>query len=168
MTDKLQEPTAQPSPPPPDRTSRLIRYRRILIICMHLVLFAVSLLLAFGLAYNFDFSGEVWSHLFLPMLPAVLFIKLVVFWSFGLYHGWWRYVSLQDLIRITIATHISTFLFALLYFVAPSEYGLKRLSPGLVELVGFEHFRQTVFLLDWLCTILLVSARRIARSGTSS
>ncbi len=135
-----------------------IRYRRAMIVLVHIVIFAVSLLLAFSLAYNFKYGDWV-QHTFLPMLPVVILIKLLVFWAFGLYHGWWRYVSLQDLIRITIASHISSFFFVCTFFVG------GYLAPQFLHMqykVQFEEFRQVIFLLDWACTIALASGVRIA------
>jgi len=142
----------------------ILRYRRLLIVFVHVVLFALALLLAFGLAYNFklvDDIGRNWFiKLFLPMLPAVLIFKLIIFWRFGLYHGWWRYVSLQDLVQITKATHLSTVFFVLGFVVA--GYVVPRYYPTVSEKVDFEMFRQVVFVLDWACTIALVSGVRVA------
>ncbi len=138
----------------------LLRYRRILIVFVHVALFALSLLMAFGLAYNFQGFSDWFGQLYLPILTTVLVIKLLVFWAFGLYHGWWRYVSLQDLLQITKASHVSTFLFVLVFFLA--GYVIPRFSPGLNDLIPFEQFRQTIFLLDWACTIALVCGIRVA------
>jgi len=139
--------------------SLVLRYRRILIVFVHVVLFALSLLMAFGLAENFS-NVDKWFHqLFLPILSIVLVIKLLVFWAFGLYHGWWRYVSLQDLIQITKASHISTFLFVGVFFVG--GYVLPKMNPGFEETLSFETFKQVIFLLDWACTIALVCGVRV-------
>jgi len=138
----------------------VLRYRRFFIVVAHLVLFGLSLLLAFAMAANFRFTDDWFTKQFLPILPVVLLIKLVVFWFFGLYHGWWRYVSLQDLIRITKATHVSTFLFVVAFFSATSI--LPRAWPNLLDYIDLERFRQVVLLLDWLGTIALVCGARIA------
>jgi FlaA1/EpsC-like NDP-sugar epimerase len=142
--------------------SAVLRYRRALIVFVHVFLFALSLLIAFGLAYNFSGTGEWFHPQYLTMLPAVLLIKLLVFWSFGLYHGWWRYVSLWDLIRIAMASHVSTFLYVTAFFVAgylsPRFESFSQIMP--VE--AFESFRQSIFLLDWACTIALVCGVRVA------
>ncbi len=135
-----------------------LRYRKVLIILVHAVIFTLSLLLAFGLAYNFRF-GDWFYSIFLPLLPPVLLIKLMVFGVFGLYHGWWRYVSLRDIIQITKASHISTFIFVCLFFL--SGYLLPKYW-GYVYKINYEEFRQVVFLLDWACTIALASGIRVA------
>jgi FlaA1/EpsC-like NDP-sugar epimerase len=143
--------------------SLILRYRRGLIVLVHAVLFALSLLMSFGLAYNFSGLSEWFYPLYLPMLSVILVIKLVVFWRFNLYQGWWRYVSLYDLIRITIASHVSLFIFVLAFFAfawtgSHSPATVERIFP--VE--RLETFRQSIFLLDWACTIAMVCGVRIA------
>jgi len=141
-----------------------LRYRRAMIAGVHIVLFALSLVIAFALAYNFRVQDDWPTKMFLPMLPVVLVIKLVVFGRFGLYHGWWCYVSLQDLIRITFATHVSLFFFICAFFSV--GYVGENISPQLaryvMRIVDFERFRQVIFALDWGCTIALVSGVRLA------
>lgn len=146
------------SSPEKNKKSGILRYRKAFIILIHVIIFTLSLLLAFGLAYNFRY-GEWFGQVFLPMLPVVVLIKLVVFGLFGLYHGWWRYVSLRDIIQITKASHISTFVFVCLFFL--SGYLLPRYL-GYMYPLDYEEFRQVVFLLDWACTIALASGVRIA------
>lgn len=143
--------------------SIVLRYRRVLIVLVHTVLFALSLLMSFGLAYNFSDVTNWFYPLYLPMLSVILVIKLLVFWGFNLYQGWWRYVSLYDLIRITIASHVSLFLFVVTFFLVASIGPM--VYPDLVDLFPlerFETFRQSIFLLDWACTIAMVCGVRIA------
>jgi FlaA1/EpsC-like NDP-sugar epimerase len=143
--------------------SLLLKYRRGLIVFVHVFLFALSLLLAFGLAYNFSATSEWFRQQFMVMLPAVLVIKLLVFWAFGLYHGWWRYVSMWDLIRIAMASHVSTFIFVVAFFLA--GYFAPMISSDIAKMLPpelFESFRQSIFLLDWACTIAFVCGVRVA------
>lgn len=161
---------AEPHPEPGDEPSvnghaagAGMLCRRILIALVHVGLFVLSLFLAFGLAHNFRLSigDNKWPiDQFLPMLPVVVLIKLIVFGRFGLYHGWWRYVSLQDLIRITYASHVSLFLFVLAFF--SFGYVIPRVYPPAIDFVDYESFRQVVFALDWGCTIALVCGVRLA------
>lgn len=140
----------------------MLHYRRFLIVTVHVGLFALSLLMAFGLAYNFRLTAYEMSWLtglFLPMLPVALAIKLIVFWISGMYYGWWRYVSLQDLLRITNAALVSTFLFVGAFYVG--GYYAPKFYPSLIDL-PLEYFRHSVFLLDWACTIALVTGVRVA------
>jgi len=138
----------------------LLRYRRVLIALVHVVLFALALLLAFAIAYNFRNSDDWLRRLYLPLLPGVLVIKVVVFWAFGMYHGWWRYVSLQDLIRITLASYVGLFLFVAFFTIA--GYVLPARYPNVIDPLAYESFRQVIYGLDWLCTIALVGGVRLA------
>jgi FlaA1/EpsC-like NDP-sugar epimerase len=143
--------------------STVLRYRRALIVFVHVALFALSLLMSFGLAYNFSGLKEWFYPLYLPMLSVILVIKLLVFWRFNLYQGWWRYVSLYDLIRITIASHVSLFIFVVTFFLVAAVG--PRVYPSfdnIFPLERFETFRQSIFLLDWACTIAMVCGVRIA------
>jgi len=140
--------------------STLLRYRRVLIVFVHAFLFALSLLMAFGLSYNFQHFSEWFGQLFLPMLIVVLVIKLLVFWTFGLYHGWWRYVSLQDLMQIIKASHVSLLFFVFVFFA--TGFIVPKIALSMDDIIPFEKFNQVIFLLDWACTIALACGVRVA------
>jgi FlaA1/EpsC-like NDP-sugar epimerase len=146
-----------------DKATMLRLYsRRVLIVLVHMGLFALSFLLAFGLAYNFrvfTYETDWFADLFLPMLPIILAIKLIIFWRSGLYYGWWRYVSLQDLLRIMNAALVSTIVFIGIFWLG--TYSSQEIYKPLAAL-PMSDFRQSVFLLDWACTIALVTGVRVA------
>jgi len=125
--------------------------RRLLSACAHAVLFAFSLLLSFALAYNFHLEPPWFTEMYLPMLPFVVAMKLLVFGLWGEYDTWWRYVSLRDLLRIVGASYVSVLMFIFGYFGAEWTYAL--LSEGGIL---FPEFRQSVFLLDCASTIAVV------------
>src|SRR5262245_37929144 len=82
-------------------------HRSPLSVGAHIVLFAMSWFLAFGLVYNFQ-QFESWlTVFFLPMLAPVVLIKLTVFVVMGQHRGWWRYVGLRDLFSVTTAAWVS-------------------------------------------------------------
>ena len=122
----------------------------------HAFLFALSLLFAFGLAYNFHGLGQWFTSLFLPLLVLVVPLKLVVFGWMRQFRGSWRYVGLRDLISIVAGSQISSFLFIAAYFLIVNSETLAGLFFGEVEVLP-----QSVFLLDWAATICLVSAARV-------
>jgi FlaA1/EpsC-like NDP-sugar epimerase len=74
----------------------------------HRLLFVVPLQLllvvaAFVLSYLVRFDLDVPTRFMKPfwqLLPALIVIKLCVFWITGLLRGWWRYVCLADLIQL--------------------------------------------------------------------
>ena len=101
-----------------------IRYRTALVVLVHAGLFALALLAAFLLAYNFHWvvrsADEVYvwfDDLYLPLLALALPLKLWVFHWMRQYRGSWRYVGLRDLFGVISASLAGTFLFLLAYFV---------------------------------------------------
>ena len=69
-----------------------------------------SFLIAYAVRFDFSiplvYRSRIWS-----LIPAVLVIKLVFFWQFGCFRGWWRYVSLPDLIQIVKANFFGSVFF---------------------------------------------------------
>jgi FlaA1/EpsC-like NDP-sugar epimerase len=73
---------------------------RFWLIAANKVLIIVgAFFLAFLVRFDLTVPAVYWPKIFL-LLPALLLIKLVVFWRIGLFAGWWRYVSMPDLVLI--------------------------------------------------------------------
>jgi len=133
-------------------------HRRLVSALAHILVFAFSWLLAFGLAYNFK-RFDIWFlPFFLPLLPIVLVVKAAVFIALGLHRAWWRYVGLRDVFSVARAAWVSFFICFLIY------YGLQNLDRlGLAaEPFGGDRFPDSVFLLDFAATIALVCGARLA------
>ena len=79
-----------------------INVRTLLAFLHDMVAAALAWCLAYLLRFNFDlpaqFAAEMWRTLY-----WVVPLQGVVFWSFGLYRGLWRYASVADLRRILLA-----------------------------------------------------------------
>ncbi len=140
------------------------RHRLLQSSLAHLVLFALSWLLAFGLAYNFQ-NFEAWFNVFfLPLLPLVVLIKFFVFAGMGLHRGSWRYVSIRDFIQVTWASWLSfVWIFALYYLIANLSViaPLAGLPALAVDPFGGRDFPDSVLLLDFAGTIALICGARI-------
>ena len=144
-----------------------VRYRTALVVTAHATLFAVALLSAFLLAYNFRWTisraeGRYgwFFELYLPLLLISLPVKLFAFQWTGQYRGSWRYVGLRDLFGVIRSTLIGTFFFLIAYFLA--EAASQRLAGGtLVGRMPADLRQSSVFLLDWAATVVFVSAARI-------
>lgn len=134
--------------------------RGLISLITHALMFALAWVLAFGVAYNFKFQATYnWFTVFcLPLMLPVVIIKLTVFLVMRLHRGWWRYVSLRDVFRITQGAWISFFIiFLLFYTLANLPYlGFK------INLFGGYDFPDSVFLIDFVGTILLVAGARLA------
>ncbi len=73
----------------------------------HLVLFSLIYWLAYELRFGFeDYPPFAVDALWLS-LPWLLAVKLFIFYSAGHYHGWWRYVTFNDLTALLRASLFS-------------------------------------------------------------
>ncbi len=121
------------------------RRRSYIIFFMTSLIIVGSLLLAY--AFRFDFSIPAgYRGRILSLLPVVLVIKLVVFWQFGCFKGWWRYVSMPDLVQIVKANFFASLIFVV-YAVA--VYRLDKVP-------------RIVLLLDGIFCFLIISGIRFA------
>jgi FlaA1/EpsC-like NDP-sugar epimerase len=141
--------------------------RRVAVssVC-HTLLFAAAFFGAFGLFYNFKNFGVWVRPFFLPLLPIVVVIKTIVFSWMTLFRGSWRYVGMRDLLAVVKATHISTFIFVLVFYVIENVhwyfFRTSFLDQGvLIQGRPANQFPQSIFLLDWGMTIAAVCGSRI-------
>lgn len=139
-------------------------HRLTLSIGAHLLLFALTWLLAFGLAYNFHGFDRWFTVFFLPMLPLVVTIKMIVFSLMGLHRGSWRYVSIRDFIQVTWASWLSFVWIFAFYYLLQNAVPLANML-GLAHLgfdpFGGRDFPDSVLLLDFAGTIAMVCGSRI-------
>ncbi len=145
----------------------MVQHRLAVVVLSHAVLFALALLAAFLLAYNFrwvkrDGVEYPWLiSLYLPLLALALPIKLAVFHFSQQYRGTWRYVGLRDLFGVISAALIASFLFLTVYFVIENIWA-SYFGDLLIDRRSGSRLRQSsVFALDWAATIVFVSAARI-------
>jgi FlaA1/EpsC-like NDP-sugar epimerase len=81
----------------------------------------IAAALAWCAAYFLRFNFEIPEPFLDGMLEALVWVVPVqgaVFWAFGLYRGMWRFASLTDLRRISIAVGISAAAVSMLLFIA--------------------------------------------------
>lgn len=126
-------------------------------VLTHALLFALSWLVAFGLAYNFQGFDRWFLVFFLPLLPVVVIVKVSVFGLMGLFRGSWRYVSMRDVSRVTQGAFVSFVWIFVLYYGAVNvgQLGLNW------DPFGGRDFPDSVLLLDFFGTIGLVAASRV-------
>ncbi|WP_084813355.1 polysaccharide biosynthesis protein [Desulfogranum japonicum] len=110
----------------------------------------ILLVIAYYLANVIRFADSILEYrnvvLINPLIPFLVFVKIIIFYLFGLYRGMWRYTSYSDIFNILKGTTVSAFIIVtiLLYFNR------------------FEGLSRSVFILDTLLTFLLVSGHRVA------
>jgi FlaA1/EpsC-like NDP-sugar epimerase len=90
-----------------------------------LVLFASSLILAYGLRFSLDIPDKEWARIF-HLLPFLLPVKAAVFLLMGVYRGMWRYTSVPDAIRLAKASVLATLTVMTALTVTQQFYGYSR------------------------------------------
>ncbi|MCS5623250.1 MAG: polysaccharide biosynthesis protein [Candidatus Marinimicrobia bacterium] len=128
-------------------TSNIIdTHRRQFLIALDIVAITISFFGAFLLRFDFTIPAE-YSSFYLVWLPVFIVVKMVIFSLFGLYKGMWRFTSLWDAINIVKAVSVAGFFIILL---------------RLVFIPGFAGIPRSMFLLDYMLTLLTVSMSRIS------
>ncbi len=144
-----------PSPGPP--AGFALTFRKPLIILAHILAFAASLMFSFLVANNMQFRREWLVEQYPFLLLFFLAIKLPVFGLFKQYRGWWRYVSISDLLGIVRASLVSTLIVVAVWFAVMLQIPAVRqaLPPGIATI------SQGVFMADLFGTILLPAGLRM-------
>jgi FlaA1/EpsC-like NDP-sugar epimerase len=128
----------------PNLPQLVFSYRRVLVVLVHLALWAVAFVGAFLLRFDARIPPHLWAMISI-WLPAALAIRTAVYFYFGMFHGLWRYTGARDLVSLFQAASVSTMLTVLyVHFVGP--LGLPR----------------TVFVLEWLMSIFAVGGLRFS------
>jgi FlaA1/EpsC-like NDP-sugar epimerase len=131
------------------RLNHPVYRNRIQQIAADAVLIALAYFLAFQLRFLDDPGGwpDRYETLFAQTVGFVVAGKLIVFYAFGLYQKWWRYVSGRDFLLILRAVAVSSALLVVIFAVAkPFEDALPR----------------SVEVMDFLLTALLIAGARLA------
>lgn len=118
--------------------------KRMVEVILDFILISISYMSAFVLRFEGVLFG-INIQLILETLPIVLIVKALTFYYFGLYRGVWRYAGLYDLISIFKATVLSSIFSIVL----------------LVFFFRFKYFSRTVFVIDWLLTLVSISGVRL-------
>jgi FlaA1/EpsC-like NDP-sugar epimerase len=125
---------------------RLGTISRPVIWAVQMGIFVVSGITAFLLRFDLSFPPKEVAHL-VYALPVWIVVKIIVFRIARLDHGWWRFVSVDDLPRLAMGNLLGSFLgtFVILW-TAPRG------------------FPRSIYVLDLLvCSLLTVGVRLVAR-----
>jgi FlaA1/EpsC-like NDP-sugar epimerase len=123
-----------------------LRYRRVVVVGVQLALIVVSSYLAFVLRFDGSIPRMefgIWKD----SLALLVLIRLLVFFSFRLNQGLWRYVSIWDAMNIVGAVATSSMLF----------WGAERF---VVRQTGYP---RSVYVLDALILTMLLGGVRLGR-----
>ncbi len=97
--------------------------RVTLIAAFHLIVFAAAFVGAYAIRFDFQIPASHAETMF-ESLPIVLAVKLAVFLAMRMFRGWWRYVSLHDVIALARALAVATgvFIAVNVFVAAPSGF----------------------------------------------
>jgi FlaA1/EpsC-like NDP-sugar epimerase len=125
--------------------STFLKYNKLIIIVTQIGLLSLTYYLSFLLRFDLGMP-ERFRAVFLETLLYALAVKLVVFYFYRLYGGWWRYVGMSDLLDITKA--------AVLGFL---------ILLGVIYLrTHFIDYPRSVLVIDLVLTILVLGGARFA------
>jgi len=102
---------------------------------------------AFIMAMHLRFGGAPPAdqmNLVVAVLPAVVVLKIVVFYAFGLYHGVWRHAGTPELVRLFKASTLASLL----------TFG------GLLAIYGADGMSFSAVILDWMIVTGAVGSTR--------
>ncbi len=106
--------------------AKAIREKRFwFILPFEIGLISLSLLLAFLLRFDMQIPPAM-LDIYLELLPPIILVKLFVFSFMGLNHGWWRFVSLADVIDIFKANVLASLLLLLYLVISYNMHGIPR------------------------------------------
>ena len=122
----------------------LMHKRRLVEMAVDFAFICASYVMAHALRFENNLTPDI-EALLLQSLPWVIAVKMVCFYSCGLYRGVWRYISLSDLTNILKAVLVSSVLSAVV----------------VLYLWRFEGYSRAVFIIDGTMLFLAVSGARL-------
>ena len=133
----------------------VLHFRKPLIIFAHIAAFAISLLLAFLVLNDMRLERYWLVEYYARFIGFFIIVKLVVFGLLKQYRGWWRYVSISDLLGILRASFISTLIIVAFWFLAVPRIDIIRRSlPDITHIDG-------VIIADMAATFMLLGGLRM-------
>lgn len=123
-----------------------LKYRRPLIVMLHLGMIVAANYLAFWLRFDGFIDSKEYHH-FWTALPWVVAIRAVLFIPFHLYQGLWRYTGIWDVRNICLAVLASL---PVLYAVI--TWGLE--MPG---------YPKSVYVIDAIALVSILIGIRLTR-----
>ena len=99
--------------------------KQFVILVINVVVIVLSLIAAFALRFDLNIPLDYWNVI-LSLIPWLIIIKLTVFWASGMSEGWWRYVSMPDLLQVLKANIIASAVFIIFEVFVPTEPNLPR------------------------------------------
>jgi FlaA1/EpsC-like NDP-sugar epimerase len=120
-------------------------YQKSFLLLIQVVIVVVAFIASFALRFDAGIPQAYWPVI-LSLLPPLIIIKLSVFWGMGLFAGWWRYISLPDVLVILKANLIASLAF-IFYVVFIHHLG---------------NIPRSVLLIDGILCFLMIGGIRVS------
>jgi UDP-GlcNAc:undecaprenyl-phosphate GlcNAc-1-phosphate transferase len=124
--------------------SVILYKKQILQIIIDIILISIAYISSYLLRYEGAIS-EYNLHLIEISLPIIILSKFAMFSIFGLYRGEWKYVGINDLIKVFKSVSFGSLLFMTILLV----------------LYRFEGYSRSVFIIDYIMTMLMIGGCRV-------
>ena len=124
--------------------ARLVPYRRVAIVVVNVLLVVAGYRLAFDLRFDFALPPDAARQFWLT-LPLLLVIRLIAFWRFKLYAGYWQHVGMEDLATLCEAVTAATAGFIIVLVAVGQLPGVPR----------------SVLVIEWAAAIFLAGGVRL-------
>jgi FlaA1/EpsC-like NDP-sugar epimerase len=125
------------------RSGRWNKIQRLALRLIQVAIFAACVIAAFLLRFEFAIPANFRPHLYWALIVIVP-ARVVVFRVLKLDHGWWRFVSIQDLARLAFGNFLASCL-AVIVIVATRS-----------------GFPRSIYILDFLFCLLATASLRAA------
>jgi len=119
--------------------------RRIFEVLLDVILISGAYYLAYAISFG-PYNGSPDWQMFVHTLPLVLLVKIVAFLAAGVYRGIWRYASLGTVLEFGRAVALGSVAAVL----------------TILFLFRFDGFSRTIFVLDCLILMVVVTMSRFA------
>lgn len=144
---------------PPTRTERFgawmqavtgagISWKAVVGMVADLLIVGASFVLAHHLRFE---SGIPLHHemLLMTAVPAVMGVKVSIFYAFRLYQGIWRHAGTPEILRLVVTSTIATLVVA----------------AGIRGVYGVESFSPSILFIDWMITTGFIAGIRFGFRG---
>ena len=124
----------------------------------------LSLYLSFLLRFDLTFPPE-YTAVFFKALPLFIVFKLLSFAGFRMYRLTWRYVGINDLCNIVGTVAMAESGLMIFILLKPFDFLSSHLPlvPYLLPLASFSGFPRSIFIIDGIITLILISGVRISK-----
>ena len=121
----------------------LLRFRRPLVLGLHLLLIPLAYRAAFALRFDLSVPADM-APVFWATLPYLVAVRMGSFAVFGLYRGWFRHAGMRDLEDLFKAVTLSSLALLVVLFFTRQLVGVPR----------------SILLLDWGLALLVFGGMR--------